>query len=122
MLVYKTRHHSYRELPMRVAELGLVHRHELSGALHGLMRVRSFTQDDAHIFMLPSQIKDEIMGVMDLFNVVYSTFGLSYHAELSTKPEKAMGSDEVWEVATSALQQALDERNATFRAYAAKFA
>ena len=74
-----------------VAELGLVHRHELSGALHGLMRVRSFTQDDAHIFMLPSQIKDEIMGVMDLFNVVYSTFGLSYHAELSTKPEKGNG-------------------------------
>ena len=115
MLVYKTRHHSYRELPMRVAELGLVHRHELSGALHGLMRVRSFTQDDAHIFMLPSQIKDEIMGVMDLFNVVYSTFGLSYHAELSTKPEKAMGSDEVWEVATSALQQALDERGMPYK-------
>ncbi len=115
MLVYKTRHHSYRELPMRVAELGLVHRHELSGALHGLMRVRSFTQDDAHIFMLPSQIKDEIMGVMDLFNVVYSTFGLSYHAELSTKPEKAMGSDEVWEVATSALKQALDERGMPYR-------
>ena len=115
MLVYKTRHHSYRELPMRVAELGLVHRHELSGALHGLMRVRSFTQDDAHIFMLPSQIKDEIMGVMDLFNVVYSTFGLSYHAELSTKPEKAMGSDEVWEVATSALKQALDERGMPYK-------
>ena len=115
MLVYKTRHHSYREFPMRVAELGLVHRHELSGALHGLMRVRSFTQDDAHIFMLPSQIKDEIMGVMDLFNVVYSTFGLSYHAELSTKPEKAMGSDEVWEVATSALQQALDERGMPYK-------
>jgi len=115
MLVYKTRHHSYREFPMRVAELGLVHRHELSGALHGLMRVRSFTQDDAHIFMLPSQIKEEIMGVMDLFNVVYSTFGLSYHAELSTKPEKAMGSDEVWEVATSALQQALDERGMPYK-------
>lgn len=115
MLVYKTRHHSYREFPMRVAELGLVHRHELSGALHGLMRVRSFTQDDAHIFMLPSQIKDEIMGVMDLFNVVYSTFGLTYHAELSTKPEKAMGSDEVWDVATAALKQALDERNMTYR-------
>ena len=115
MLVYKTRHHSYRELPIRAAELGLVHRHELSGALHGLMRVRSFTQDDAHIFMLPSQIKDEIMGVMDLFNIVYSTFGLSYHAELSTKPENAMGSDEVWEVATSALQQALDERKMPYK-------
>lgn len=115
MLVYKSRHHSYRELPMRVAELGLVHRHELSGALHGLMRVRSFTQDDAHIFMLPSQIKDEILAVMDLFDVVYSTFGLSYHAELSTKPENAMGSDEVWEVATSALQQALDERGMPYK-------
>ena len=115
MLVYRTRHHSYREFPMRVAELGLVHRHELSGALHGLMRVRSFTQDDAHIFMLPSQIKDEIMGVMDLFNVVYSTFGLSYHAELSTKPENAMGSDEVWEVATAALKQALDERGMPYK-------
>ena len=115
MLVYKTRHHSYRELPIRAAELGLVHRHELSGALHGLMRVRSFTQDDAHIFMLPSQIKQEIMGVMDLFNVVYSTFGLSYHAELSTKPENAMGSDEVWEVATSALKQALDERGMPYK-------
>ena len=115
MLVYKTRHHSYREFPIRAAELGLVHRHELSGALHGLMRVRSFTQDDAHIFMLPSQIKQEIMGVMDLFNIVYSTFGLSYHAELSTKPEKAMGSDEVWEVATSALQQALDERGMPYK-------
>jgi threonyl-tRNA synthetase len=115
MLVYKTRHHSYREFPIRAAELGLVHRHELSGALHGLMRVRSFTQDDAHIFMLPSQIKDEIMGVMDLFNIVYSTFGLSYHAELSTKPENAMGSDEVWEVATSALQQALDERQMPYK-------
>ncbi len=115
MLVYKTRHHSYREFPIRAAELGLVHRHELSGALHGLMRVRSFTQDDAHIFMLPSQIKEEIMGVMDLFNVVYSTFGLSYHAELSTKPENAMGSDEVWEVATAALKQALDERKMPYK-------
>ena len=115
MLVYKTRHHSYREFPIRAAELGLVHRHELSGALHGLMRVRSFTQNDAHIFMLPSQIKQEIMGVMDLFNIVYSTFGLSYHAELSTKPEKAMGSDEVWEVATSALKQALDERGMPYK-------
>ena len=115
MLVYKTRHHSYREFPIRAAELGLVHRHELSGALHGLMRVRSFTQDDAHIFMLPSQIKQEIMGVMDLFNIVYSTFGLSYHAELSTKPENAMGSDDVWEVATAALKQALDERGMPYK-------
>lgn len=109
ILVYRTQHHSYRDLPLRTAELGLVHRHELSGALHGLMRVRSFTQDDAHIFMLTSQIKGEIKGVMDLFNEVYSTFGLSYHAELSTKPEKAMGSDEIWETATNALREALED-------------
>jgi len=109
ILIYRSRHHSYREFPLRTAELGLVHRHELSGALHGLMRVRSFTQDDAHIFMLPSQIKDEIKGVIDLFNKIYGTFGMSYHAELSTKPEKAMGSDEVWEKATEALREALEE-------------
>lgn len=110
ILVYRTQHHSYRDLPLRTAELGLVHRHELSGALHGLMRVRNFTQDDAHIFMLPSQIKDEIQKVIDLFDKVYSTFGLSYHAELSTRPENSMGSDEVWETATNALRDALNER------------
>ena len=109
ILIYRSHHHSYREFPIRTCELGLVHRHEISGALHGLMRVRSFTQDDAHIFMLPSQIKTEIKGVIDLFNTVYGTFGLSYHAELSTKPEKAMGSDEVWEMATGALKDALEE-------------
>ena len=109
ILVYKTKQHSYRDLPLRTAELGLVHRHELSGALHGLMRVRSFTQDDAHIFMLPSQIKAEIQNVIDLFNEVYSVFGLSYHAELSTKPAKAMGSDEIWEITTKALQEALED-------------
>jgi len=109
ILIYRSRHHSYREFPIRTCELGLVHRHEISGALHGLMRVRSFTQDDAHIFMLPHQIKDEIKGVIDLFNAVYGRFGMSYHAELSTKPEKAMGSDEIWEVATKALQEALEE-------------
>lgn len=109
ILVYRTQHHSYRDLPLRTCELGLVHRHELSGALHGLMRVRSFTQDDAHIFMLPSQIKTEIQGVIDLFNTVYSVFGLSYHAELSTRPDDSMGSDEVWETATNALKEALDE-------------
>ena len=109
ILVYKTKQHSYRDLPLRTAELGLVHRHELSGALHGLMRVRSFTQDDAHIFMLPSQIKTEIQNVIDLFNEVYSVFGLSYHAELSTKPDKAMGSDEIWETTTKALQEALED-------------
>ena len=115
ILVYRSKLHSYKEFPLRQCELGLVHRHELSGALHGLMRVRSFTQDDAHIFMLPSQIKAEIQGVIDLFNTVYSTFGLSYHAELSTKPEKAMGSDEVWEVTTNALREALDERGLPYR-------
>ncbi|WP_378955868.1 threonine--tRNA ligase [Pelosinus sp. sgz500959] len=115
ILVYRTNHHSYRDFPLRTAELGLVHRHEISGALHGLMRVRSFTQDDAHIFMLPSQIKTEIQGVIDLFDTVYSTFGLSYHAELSTKPAKAMGSDEVWELTTNALREALDERGLPYR-------
>jgi len=115
ILVYRANHHSYRDLPIRTAELGLVHRHEISGALHGLMRVRSFTQDDAHIFMLPSQIKAEIQGVIDLFDTVYSTFGLSYHAELSTKPAKAMGSDEVWEVTTNALREALNERGLPYR-------
>jgi len=115
IMVYRTQHHSYRDLPLRTAELGLVHRHEISGALHGLMRVRSFTQDDAHIFMLPSQIKTEIQGVIDLFDTVYSTFGLSYHAELSTKPEKAMGSDEVWELTTNALREALEERGLPYR-------
>ncbi|MEG6586500.1 threonine--tRNA ligase [Dendrosporobacter sp. 1207_IL3150] len=115
ILIYKTQHHSYRDLPLRTAEMGLVHRHELSGALHGLMRVRSFTQDDAHIFMLPSQIKSEINGVIDLFDTVYRTFGLSYHAELSTKPEKAMGSDEVWETATNALRESLEERGMNYK-------
>jgi threonyl-tRNA synthetase len=115
ILVYRTQHHSYRDLPLRTAELGLVHRHELSGALHGLMRVRSFTQDDAHIFMLPSQIKSEIQGVIDLFNLVYSAFGLSYHAELSTKPENAMGDDAVWELATNALKEAMDERGMQYK-------
>ena len=115
ILVYRTQHHSYRDLPLRTCELGLVHRHELSGALHGLMRVRSFTQDDAHIFMLPSQIKSEIKKVIELFNTVYSVFGLSYHAELSTKPAKAMGSDEVWETATTALKEALEELNMPFK-------
>nr|WP_320145818.1 threonine--tRNA ligase [uncultured Anaeromusa sp.] len=115
ILVYRSQYHSYRDLPLRTCELGLVHRHEISGALHGLMRVRSFTQDDAHIFMLPAQIKEEIQGVIDLFNEVYSTFGLSYHAELSTRPEDSMGSDEVWETATKALQDALDERGMEYK-------
>jgi len=110
MLVYRSDLHSYRDLPLRMGELGLVHRHELSGALHGLMRVRAFTQDDAHIFMLPSQIKDEIIGVIELIDRIYKVFGFEYHVELSTKPEKAMGSDEVWELATNALKEALEAK------------
>ncbi len=110
MLVYKSQQHSYRELPLRMGELGLVHRHELSGALHGLFRVRNFTQDDAHIFMMPSQIEEEIQKVINLFDEVYKTFGLEYHAELSTRPEDSMGSDEVWESATNALRNALEHR------------
>lgn len=109
MLAYKTKMHSYRDLPIRMAELGLVHRHELSGALHGLMRVRNFTQDDAHIFMLPEQIKDEIKGVVSLIDQVYRTFGFKYHVELSTRPEDSMGRDEDWEYATDALREALEE-------------
>ena len=110
MLVYKTQQHSYRDLPLRAGELGLVHRHELSGALHGLFRVRNFTQDDAHIFMMPNQIEEEIQNVINLFDEVYSTFGLTYHAELSTRPEDSMGSDEMWELATNGLRNALEHR------------
>lgn len=109
MLVYKTKMHSYRELPIRMAELGLVHRHELSGALHGLMRVRNFTQDDAHIFMLPEQIKDEVVGVMNLVDKLYSVFGFEYHVELSTRPEKSMGTKEEWDRAEDALREALEQ-------------
>ena len=109
MLVYKTKMHSYRDLPLRMGELGLVHRHELSGALHGLMRVRNFTQDDAHIFMTQEQIKDEIKGVVKLIDKVYKQFGFTYHIELSTRPEDSMGSEEDWEVATEALRQSVTE-------------
>ena len=109
MLVYKTKPHSYKELPIRAGELGLVHRHELSGALHGLFRVRCFTQDDAHIFMTPGQIRSEIKNVIRLFDEVYATFGLSYHAELSTRPENSMGDDATWELATKGLKDALDD-------------
>ena len=109
-LVYKTHSHSYRELPLRLAEVGLVHRHEKSGVLHGLFRVRNFNQDDAHIFMTMDQVEGEIQKVIDLFDEVYKTFGLTYKAELSTRPEDSMGSDEDWERATSALQKALDNR------------
>lgn len=109
MLVYKMAPHSYRELPIRMGELGLVHRHEPSGVLHGLMRVRCFTQDDAHIFMMPEQISDEIKGVVRLIDEVYSEFGFKYHVELSTRPENSIGSDGDWEMATNGLQQALDD-------------
>ncbi|MCU6685751.1 threonine--tRNA ligase [Dorea acetigenes] len=109
MLVYKVEPRSYKDLPMRVGELGLVHRHEKSGQLHGLMRVRCFTQDDAHIFMTEDQIRDEIKGVARLIDEVYSKFGFKYHVELSTRPEDSMGSDEDWEMATEGLRGALDE-------------
>ncbi len=109
MLAYKTEMHSYRDLPLRMGELGLVHRHELSGALHGLMRVRNFTQDDAHIFMTKEQIKDEIKGVVRLIDTVYRMFGFRYHIELSTQPEDSMGAKEDWDVATEALKDAITE-------------
>lgn len=109
MLVYKSRPHSYRELPIRCGELGLVHRHELKGTLHGLFRVRCFTQDDAHIFMTKAQISEEIKGVVRLIDEVYTKFGFKYHVELSTRPEDSMGSDEDWEEATNGLRQALDD-------------
>ncbi len=108
MLLYGMRPHSYKELPLRAAEIGMVHRHELSGVLSGLFRVRVFHQDDAHIFMTPDQIQDEILGVLKLVNRIYSTFGLSFHLELSTRPEKSIGTDEQWEMATNGLKSALD--------------
>lgn len=115
MLWYLTSHHSYRDFPLRSAELGLVHRHELSGALHGLMRVRAFTQDDAHIFMLPSQIEEEVGGVIELVDRLYKVFGLEYKLELSTKPEKSMGTEEQWEAATSALMRVLEKRGIDYK-------
>lgn len=115
MLVYKRKLHSYRELPQRIAELGLVHRHELSGALHGLMRVRCFTQDDAHIFMTPEQIKDEVVGVINLIDDFYNVFGFKYHIELSTRPENSMGTNEQWQMAINALREALESKNLGFK-------
>jgi threonyl-tRNA synthetase len=115
ILVYKSRLHSYKELPLRIAELGLVHRHELSGVLHGLFRVRSFTQDDAHIYMRPSQIKDEVQQLIALEGYFYKTFGFDYHIELSTKPENAMGSDEIWEKATNSLKDALNDKGIPYK-------
>jgi len=115
MLMYARQMHSYRELPIRMGELGLVHRHELAGALHGLMRVRCFTQDDAHIFMMPSQIKDEILGVARMIDSFYSLFGFEYHMELSTRPEKFIGTIESWDMATAALKSALDEMGKPYK-------
>ncbi len=115
MLVYKSQMRSYRDLPLRIAEMGLVHRHEKSGTLHGLMRVRSFTQDDAHIFMLEEQIEDEVAGVMDLVDHFYKVFGFEYRVELSTRPEKSMGSEEMWERATSALRSVLELRGIPYQ-------
>jgi len=115
ILVYRNRLHSYRDLPLRLCEMGLVHRHELSGVLHGLMRVRAFTQDDAHIFMLPSQIRDEVTGVIEMVDRFYSVFGFKYKVELSTRPENAMGSDEDWEAATNALAGALAGRGLPYQ-------
>ena len=108
LLAYKRKMWSYRDFPIRMGELGQVHRHELSGALHGLMRVRTFTQDDAHIFMLPDQIKDEVIGVVKFIDDVYNMFGFTYHIELSTRPEDSMGSDEEWEAAETALREAME--------------
>ena len=110
MLVYNSKQHSYRDLPLRLGELGLVHRHEKSGELHGLFRVRNFTQDDAHLFVTPDQVEEEIQHTIDLFDEVYNTFGLTYVAELSTRPDDSMGTDEDWELATNGLRKALEHR------------
>ena len=110
MLVYNSKQHSYRDLPLRLGELGLVHRHEKSGELHGLFRVRNFTQDDAHLFVTPDQVEQEIQHTIDLFDEVYNTFGLTYVAELSTRPDDSMGTDEDWELATNGLRKALEHR------------
>jgi threonyl-tRNA synthetase len=115
MLVYGSKMHSYRDLPRRIAEMGIVHRHELSGTLHGLMRVRTFTQDDAHIFMLPGQIKAEVAGIIELMDHFYRIFGFDYRVELSTRPEKAMGSIEMWDKATDILEQVLKDKEIDFK-------
>jgi threonyl-tRNA synthetase len=115
MLIYKTALRSYRDFPMRLAEVGTVHRHEKSGVLHGLSRVRMFTQDDAHIFMTEDQIQSEVIGIIDFVDSVYSVFGLEYAIELSTRPEKAIGTDEMWEVATNGLRNALDAKGVDYK-------
>ena len=114
ILIYKSNMYSYRDFPIRMGELGLVHRHELSGALHGLMRVRSFTQDDAHIYCLPSQVKDELKRVIDLADDMYNVFGFKYHVELSTRPEDSMGTEEQWDMAISSLREVLEEKEIEF--------
>src|SRR5690554_543905 len=115
ILVYKSKMYSYRDLPLRWGELGLVHRHELSGALHGLMRVRSFTQDDAHLYMLPSQVKDELKKTIDLADYIYDVLGFKYNIELSTRPENSMGTEEQWNLATESLREALEEKEIPFK-------
>ncbi|NMB08894.1 MAG: threonine--tRNA ligase [Tissierellia bacterium] len=114
ILIYKSHMYSYRDLPLRWGELGLVHRHELSGTLHGLMRVRAFTQDDAHLYMLPSQVKDELIDTIELADYIYSVFGFKYHVELSTRPEDSMGTEEQWELATNSLREALEEKGINY--------
>lgn len=114
ILYYKTNQHSYRELPKRVGEFGIVHRHELHGALHGLFRVRVFTQDDAHIFMTQDQMKDEVIKTMEMYRKLYSVFGLEYHVELSTRPENSMGSEELWEISTNALRDAVEAAGVSY--------
>lgn len=115
ILYFKTQHRSYRDLPMRVGEFGLVHRHELKGALHGLFRVRCFTQDDAHIFMTQEQMKDEVIKCMSMYQKMYGVFGLDYHVELSTRPENSMGSDELWEISTNALREAIEKTGVPYQ-------
>ena len=115
ILVYKDELHSYRELPIKVAELGQVHRHELSGALHGLFRVRTFVQDDAHVFCLPEQIEDEVSKIIDFCDYIYSKFGFKYEVELSTRPEDSMGSDEDWDLAISSLKNALEHKGLPYK-------
>ena len=115
ILIYKTKQYSYKDLPVRAGEFGLVHRHELSGVLSGLFRVRCFTQDDAHIFCTPDQMKDEIKDIIDFVDEVYSTFGFKYQVELSTKPEKAMGDPKLWEIAENTLKEVLNEMNLDYK-------